>query len=198
MEKWISQHSSSKESKNSCALMRMAKVVIRRIPQKRQLDLFEGAVLYVSQADAARVFGITTRMIQYWETQGLLNPELPVEGRSRKYTNFDLVEMRFIKTLVVDQGYTVPALKEKLESLQAPYYYDPEDAFWDLRDKTWKSRAGFAAEQLALVRDDLQATVAKALSTLLPGEPEEVSRSLLNLVREYIDGRGQKKGRNSK
>jgi len=169
--------------------------VIRRIPQKRQLDLFEGAVLYVSQSDAARLFGITTRMIQYWETQGLLNPELPIEGRSRKYTNFDLVELRFIKTLVVDQGYTVPSLKEKLKSLQAPYYYNPEDAFWDLQDQTWKSRANFAVEQLAEIRSDLESNAAKALASLLPGEPEEVARSLLNLVREYLEGRAGKKGR---
>ncbi len=169
--------------------------MIRRIPQKRQLDLFEGAVLYVSQSDAARLFGITTRMIQYWETQGLLNPELPIEGRSRKYTNFDLVELRFIKTLVVDQGYTVPSLKEKLKSLQAPYYYNPEDAFWDLQDQTWKSRANFAVEQLAEIRSDLESNAAKALASLLPGEPEEVARSLLNLVREYLEGRAGKKGR---
>lgn len=170
--------------------------MLRRIPQKRQLDLFEGAVLYVSQSDAARLFGITTRMIQYWETQGLLNPELPVEGRSRKYTNFDLVEMKFIKTLVVDQGYSVPSLKEKLAALQAPYYYDPEDAFWDLKDKTWKSRAAFATEQLARVRTELEPAAAKALETLLPGEPKEITRSLLNLVREYLEGRaGKKTGR---
>jgi len=152
-------------------------------------------VLYVSQSDAARLFGITTRMIQYWETQGLLNPELPIEGRSRKYTNFDLVELRFIKTLVVDQGYTVPSLKEKLKSLQAPYYYNPEDAFWDLQDQTWKSRANFAVEQLAEIRSDLESNAAKALASLLPGEPEEVARSLLNLVREYLEGRAGKKGR---
>lgn len=169
--------------------------MIRRIPQKKQLDLFEGAVLYLSQSDAARVFGITTRMIQYWETQGLLNPELPVEGRSRKYTNFDLVEMRFIKTLVVDQGYSVPALKEKLQTLQAPYYYDPEDAFWDLRDGKWKSRANFAVEQLAQVREELQTNAARALETLLPGDPEAISKSLLNLVREYLEGRGGKAGK---
>lgn len=169
--------------------------MIRRIPQERQLDLFEGAVLYVSQSDAARLFKITTRMIQYWETQGLLNPELPVEGRSRKYTNFDLVEMKFIKTLVVDQGYSVPSLKEKLESLQAPYYYDPEDAFWDLRDNQWKSRAAFALEQLAEVREDLEHTTAKALSTLLPGEPEVIAPSILNLVREYLEGKAGKKNR---
>jgi DNA-binding transcriptional MerR regulator len=169
--------------------------VLRRLPQKRQLDLFEGAVLYVTQSDAARLFGITTRMIQYWEQQGLLNPELPVEGRSRKYTNFDLVEMRFIKTLVVDQGYTVPSLKEKLATLQTPYYYDPEDAFWDLRDQQWKSRTGFAVEQLAEIRAELEDTTAKALATLLPGEPDEVAKSVLNLVREYLEGRAGKKAR---
>ena len=171
--------------------------MIRRIPQKRQLDLFEGAVLYVSQSDAARVFGITTRMIQYWETQGLLNPELPVEGRSRKYTNFDLVEMRFVKTLVVDQGYSVPSLKEKLEQLQAPYYYDPEDAFWDLKDGNWKSRASFAVEQLAEIRAELEPKAAKALASLLPAEPEEVAKSLLNLVRDSLEGKNSKKTRKS-
>lgn len=170
--------------------------MLRRIPQKRQLDLFEGAVLYVTQADAARVFGITTRMIQYWETQELLNPELPIEGRSRKYTNFDLVEMRFIKTLVVDQGYSVPSLKEKLASLQAPYYYDPEDAFWDLRDQSWKSRRTFALEQLAEVREELQVTTSKALQSLLPSEPDEVARNVLNMIREYLEGKaGKNKGR---
>ena len=134
-------------------------------------------------------------MIQYWEQQGLLNPELPVEGRSRKYTNFDLVEMRFIKTLVVDQGYTVPSLKEKLAVLQAPYYYDPEDAFWDLRDQQWKSRTAFAVEQLAEVRSELEDKTAKALATLLPGEPDDVAKSVLNLVREYLEGRAGKKAR---
>lgn len=135
-------------------------------------------------------------MIQYWETQGLLNPELPIEGRSRKYTNFDLVEMKFIKTLVVDQGYTVPALKEKLEALQAPYYYDPEDAFWDLRDGAWKSRAAFAVEQLAEIRKELEPAAAKALETLQPGEPDDVVRNLFNMVREYLEGRaGKRKGR---
>ena len=89
--------------------------MIRRIPQKKQLDLFEGAVLYLSQSDAARHFGVTTRMIQYWEAQGLLNPELEAEGRSRKYTNFDLVELKFIKTMVVDCGFSVPSLKEKTQ-----------------------------------------------------------------------------------
>ncbi len=169
--------------------------MLRRIPQKRQLDLFEGAVLYLSQADAARLFGVTTRMIQYWESQGLLNPELPVEGRSRKYTNFDLVELRFIKTLVVDQGFTIPSLKDKLESLHAPYYYDPDNAFWDTRDKAWKSRSELVLEQFGAVRDELQASTAQALEQLLPGEPEQIAKTLLDLVRETLDGKAPTKKR---
>lgn len=164
--------------------------MIRRIPQKRQLDLFEGAVLYLSQSDAARHFGVTTRMIQYWEAQGLLNPELEAEGRSRKYTNFDLVELKFIKTMVVDYGFSVPSLKEKLASLQAPYYYDPEDAFWDLRDGTWKSRATFAVEQLADIREELEPAAGKALNSLLPGEPKPIAAALLDMIREFLEGRG--------
>ncbi len=169
--------------------------MLRRLPQKRQLDLFEGAVLYLSQADAARVFGVTTRMIQYWEAQGLLNPELPAEGRSRKYTNFDLVELRFIKTLVVDQGYTVPSLKEKLATLKSPFYYDPEDAFWDLKDGSWKSRSNFAVEQLARVRAELEPAAGEALESLLPGEPRQIARTMLDLVREFLEGRGGPKTR---
>lgn len=163
--------------------------MLKRIPQKAQLDLFEGTMLYVSQADAARIFGVTSRMIQYWEAQGLLNPELPIEGRSRRYTNFDLVELRFIKMQLVDQGYTVPSLKEKLESLKPPYYYDPEDAFWDLKDKAWKSRSKFAVEQLQGVRTELEAATAEAIEQLRPMESSLIARSLLDMAREFLDGR---------
>ncbi len=132
-----------------------------------------------------------------WETQGLLNPELPVEGRSRKETNFDLVELRLIKSVVVGQGVTIPSLQEKLEGLQTPYYYDPDDAFWDSRDKAWKSRSELVLEQFSAVRDELQANTAKALESLLPGEPEKISKALLDLVREPLGGKAllKKRGR---
>ncbi|MCA9790448.1 MAG: MerR family transcriptional regulator [Candidatus Eremiobacteraeota bacterium] len=166
--------------------------MLRRMPQDRQLDLFEGALLYLSQSDAARALGITTRMIQYWESQGLLNPELPMEGRSRRYTTYDLVELRFIKGMVVDQGFTVPSLKEKLGQLQPPFYYDPDDAFWDNRDQRWKSRSDFAAERLAEIRDQVTPLAADALERLLPGDSTRAIRSLLDLVREVLEGRAPK------
>ncbi|MBI3929568.1 MAG: MerR family transcriptional regulator [Armatimonadetes bacterium] len=163
--------------------------MLKRQPQEQQLELFPQVVLYLSQSDAAGMFSISTRMIQYWESQGLLHPELAPEGRSRKYTRHDLVELQFIKTLVVDHGYSVPALKEKLQQLQAPYYYDPQDAFWDPLDRTWKSRAELAAGHLSTVRDNLHPLMMDALSRLLPGDLERASQALLDLVRDALEGK---------
>ncbi len=170
--------------------------VLKRITAERQFELFPGAMPYVSQGDAARALGqdeagkdITPRIIQYWESQGLLHPELPVEGRSRRYTQQDLVELKFIKTLVVDQGYTVPSLKAKLASLEAPYYYDPADCFWDLPSQSWKSRSDLAVERLSQVREQLENRTIQALERLLPGDLKRAVRAVLDLVRDALEGK---------
>ena len=93
--------------------------MIKRVLPERQIDLFESPVLYISQGEAANYLGVTVRMIQYWEVQGLLHPECPQSGRQRRYTKNDLVELTFIKSMLVDHGYSVPSLKEKLQQLQA-------------------------------------------------------------------------------
>lgn len=146
-------------------------------------------MLYVSQADAAEALGLKVRQIQYWEAQGLLHPELPAEGRNRKYTRRDLVELRFIKTLVEDCGYSVPSLKEKLNLLQAPYDYDPLEIFWDQRDGRWKSRGMLAVELFNSLRVRLEPLAAEALERLLPGDLKRAITALLDLVREGLEGR---------
>ncbi|MEW6283842.1 MAG: MerR family transcriptional regulator [Candidatus Eremiobacterota bacterium] len=163
--------------------------MLRRITAERQFELFPGAMPYVSQADAAAALGITTRMIQYWESQELLHPELPAEGRSRRYTQQDLVELRFVKTLVVDQGYSVPSLREKLATLPAPYYYDPSDCFWDLREGCWKSRGQLAVERMLEVRGELEERACQALERLIPGDLKRAARALLDLVRDALEGK---------
>ncbi len=170
--------------------------VLKRITAERQFELFPGAMPYVSQADAARALGvdmkgkeITPRIIQYWESQGLLHPELPIEGRSRRYTQQDLVELNFIKVLVEDLGFTVPSLKAKLAKLEAPYYYDPHDCFWDLREETWKSRSGLAVERLGQVREQLENRTIQALERLLPGDLKRAVRAVLDLVRDALEGK---------
>lgn len=162
--------------------------VIPRLVPDTQLELFPGAVLYLSQAHAAEALGISTRHIQYWEKEGLLHPEYPHEGRSRRYTQKDLVELAFVKAMVLDQGYSVPALKEKLQGLPAPYYYDARDVFWDMRVQGWRSRAMLAGDALAALQERLAPALADLLRRL-EGSPDKAAASVLGLVRDGLAGR---------
>jgi DNA-binding transcriptional MerR regulator len=163
--------------------------VIPRVRPDAQLELFEGMVLYLSQADAAKVLEVSTRMIQYWESQGLLHPEYPQEGRSRRYTRLDLVEMAFIKAMVEDQGFSVPSLREKLRNLPAPYYYDPVDLFWDMRSQSWKSRSMLAVEHFNSVQSRLAPAMAELLEKMKELGPDGKSASLLSLIRDGLSGK---------
>lgn len=167
--------------------------MLRRIPQDTQLEFFQKALLYLSQSDAAKALGVTVRMIQYWESQGLIHPELPLEGRSRRYTPRDLVELRFIRSLVVDQGFQVPALAEKLKSLEAPYDYDPLEVFWDPRDQQWKSRAQLAGEHLQNLRPQLDERAGAAIRKLHPLDPAEAARFFLDYMRDLLLERPRKR-----
>jgi DNA-binding transcriptional MerR regulator len=169
--------------------------VPRRISQTRQLDFFQQTPLYLSQSDAARALGLTVRVIQYWESQGLLHPELPSTGRARRYTERDLVELHFIKSLVIDQGFQVVALAEKLRQLEAPYDYDPLDIFWDPRDLCWKSRRELAAEVLTASRPGLDEVAGQALDTLSPLESAGAARFLLDFLRDWLLDRRPRKRR---
>lgn len=172
--------------------------MLRRIPQDTQLEFFQKTLLYLSQSDAARALGVTVRMIQYWESQGLIHPELPLEGRSRRYTPRDLVELRFIRSLVVEQGFQVPALAEKLRALEAPYDYDPLEVFWDPLDQHWKSRSQLAGEHLQKLRPQLDEKAGAALRKLQPLDPVEASRILLDFLRDVLLEKPRKRLRSKK
>lgn len=169
--------------------------MVRRIPQDTQLEFFHGTPLYLSQADTSVALGVSSRVIQYWESQGLIHPELPNQGRNRRYTPRDLVELRFIKSLVVDQGYQVPSLVEKLKLLEAPYDYDPYDVFWDPRDQCWKSRSQLAGEHLQQLRPELDARAARALERLDPLDPNTASKILLDFLRADLLGKGRRRSK---
>ncbi len=173
--------------------------MLQRIQVGQQMELFSGVQLYVSQSDAARILGVTVRMIQYWESQKLLNPELPKQGRSRKYTQQDLIELRFIKCLVVDHGYSVPSLVDKLSSLEAPYYYDPDDIFWDLKAGMWKSRASIAREVWEGSKERLLEELEERLTENLSGtEMKERLVALFSVIPYVLEGRPFPKQRKSK
>lgn len=157
------------------------------------MEFFQKTLLYLSQSDAAKALGVTVRMIQYWESQGLIHPELPLEGRSRRYTPRDLVELHFIRSLVVEQGFQVPALAEKLRGLEAPYDYDPLEVFWDPRDRYWKSRQQLAGEHLQQLRPQLDDKAGAALRKLHPLDPTEASRILLDFIRDLLLEKSRKR-----
>lgn len=164
----------------------------KRIISGSQLPLFPEAFFYVSQKDAAKHLNINTRTINYWESQGLLHPELykHTAGKGRKYTPNDMVELGFIKGMVIDHGYSIPELKEKLKKLQSPYYYDPTELFWDIKDRQWKNRESIASgvikKQEKKIRELFASLYDKFHISSEQKTKEEFIQSLLENLKTFI------------
>ena len=164
--------------------------MIKRILPEHQIDLFELPVMYLSQADVADYFGLTVRQIQYWEEQGLMHPERPQSGRQRRYTRNDLIEIQFIKVMLTQHGYTVPSLKEKLASLQPPYYYDATTMHWDLEEGAWMSSTDFACAELNKHKKLLIDVLANAMLEADSGiEEKKMAQLLLRAVESCLRGK---------
>ncbi len=164
--------------------------VVKRILPEHQIELFELPAMYLSQADVADYFGLTVRQIQYWEDQGLLHPERPQSGRQRRYTRNDLVEIQFIKVMLTQHGYTVPALKEKLASLQPPYYYDATAMHWDLEEGAWMSSTDFACAELNKHKKLLIEVLANAMLEADSGiDEKKLAQILLRTVESCLRGK---------
>jgi len=167
----------------------------RKIISGSQLPLFPEDLFYVSQKDAAAHLDVSTRTISYWESMELLHPELMKSkgNKGRTYTPNDMIELRFIKGMVVDQGYAIPSLKEKLEKLESPYYYDPRDLFWDTRDGQWKTRDAMAGGVMKKQDKKLREGFARLCEKFgFPGEAgrrEEFVDALLETVKNTV-GKG--------
>ena len=154
----------------------------------KQLPLFKEDIFYISLGDAAKHLGVTTRMINYWEKMGLLHPEITQSGgKARKCTPLDMLEMTFIKKMIVDNGYTVSGLKEKLEKLATPYYYKAEDIFWDLKAQDWKTKEDFTYETILnneLMTDKLKKILDSKKRNISIEECKEI---INNLAEKVID-----------
>lgn len=167
-------------------------MVTRSIPDL-QLDLFIKSALHLTQADAAKYLGVSVRVLQYWEAQGLVHPERVQKGRIRRYTQLDLVELSFLKSMLEGQGYTVPSLKEKLKLLEAPYYYNGQDIFWDLASNSWKSRSEIAIEELKKHKPEL-ANVLPVIAEVMTGDTEvKFAGAIVEAIGDILGGRVPKK-----
>jgi DNA-binding transcriptional MerR regulator len=168
----------------------------RKIISGSQLPLFPEDLFYVSQKDAAAHLEVSTRTINYWESMELLHPELMKHksGKGRKYTPNDMIELKFIKGMVVDQGYAIPSLKEKLAKLPSPYYYDPNDLFWDIREEQWKTRDSLASHVIKKQEKKIKDGFARLYEKFdLPGDSskkEQFLSALMEILRN-TPGKGQ-------
>jgi len=139
----------------------------------------ENTPLFISQQDLANNLQTTPRMLLYWENLGLIKPstEKKVRGKGRKYSQNDVLEIKFIKALL-DEGYTANALKEKLKKLNPPYTFDPEEIFWDKKDQNWKTRKQIFKEVL---QTHYLAKFQEALNK------ENAAEAIINLVFDILD-----------
>jgi len=69
---------------------------------------------YHSIGQLAKMAGLTTRTIRYYEERGLLNAVKRIEGGRRAYTNDDLRRLKFIKRLKL-LGLTLAEMEELAE-----------------------------------------------------------------------------------
>lgn len=163
--------------------------MIPRMLPDDQLELFSKFALYLTQTDVAARLGVSVRVIQYWEVNGLIHPELPQEGKIRRYTRRDLVELAFIRTMLVEHGYTIPALKEKLKALEAPYYYDGRSIFWDLETQSWKTKQMIATEETSKLKDELTVAVTDVLAEAESAGQAVQPSDMVAAVRSVVSGR---------
>ena len=171
--------------------MREAKgeAMAKRILPQQQIDMFESLVPHWSQGEVAKQLGVTTRQIQYWEKLGLVHPEVEESGRERRYTSNDLIELLMVATMLDKQGYTVPKLKQKLDNLRPPYYYDANDMHWDLPSSSWMSSADFAIRELSDNHEQLRELIVKFMEeTSRETEPATWASSLLRAMEEWFKG----------
>jgi len=147
----------------------------------KQLEFFPS--YYMSQQDAARSLSISVRLIQYWESQGLLHPELAQVGRNRRYSPRDVQELQFIKAHLVDFGYSLPVLKTMLAQLEPPYAYDPARLYWHPGRGCWTSDSQTARHVFATRWPELATQLVQALASPHKG----AANSLVETTRQVIE-----------
>ncbi|MBQ7502197.1 MerR family transcriptional regulator [bacterium] len=162
--------------------------MVKRIEDADQMDLFASASMYLSQAEVAEFLKLPVRVIQHWESLGLVHRELSGKGRRSKYTKQDLIELNFVKSLVYEHGYVLGTLKEKLAKLEAPYCYDPDDTIWDNAEKIWKSKSEIACSELNRIKYEFVPYMRQVLDKLPDSDDTELALNIIGMLRALVRG----------
>jgi DNA-binding transcriptional MerR regulator len=70
---------------------------------------------YYSIGEVADLFGVSTSLIRFWESQFDNIKPKKNKGGARRYTKEDLEQIKLIYKLVKEKGYTLQGAKEALE-----------------------------------------------------------------------------------
>lgn len=162
--------------------------MVKRIDDADQMDLFASASMYLSQTEVAELLKLPVRVIQHWESLGLVHREVSGKGRRGKYTKQDLIELNFIRSLVYEHGYVLGTLKEKLDKLEAPYCYDPDDTIWDNADKIWKSKSEIACSELNRIKYEFVPYMRQVLDKLPDSDDTELALNIIGMLRALVRG----------
>ncbi|MGM9992320.1 MAG: MerR family transcriptional regulator [Candidatus Bruticola sp.] len=163
--------------------------MINRISDRKKMELFATAPMYLSQGEAADFMHISVRNLQYWESLGLLHREISHNGRSCRYTRLDLIEINFIRSLIYEHGFTASSLKTKLARLKSPYYYDPDEIFWDNKNQCWCSRSDIACQELNKSKRDFISYVRQIIDNKSDSSDQEIAFEIIGILRSLIRGK---------
>ncbi|MGM9998185.1 MAG: MerR family transcriptional regulator [Candidatus Bruticola sp.] len=172
--------------------------MVNRISDGKQIKLLSAAPMYLSQGEAAAFMRVSVRNLQYWESLGLLHREIKQNKRSCRYTRLDLVEINFIRSLIYEHGFAASSLKEKLVQLKSPYYYDPDEIFWDNKNRCWCSRSDIACQELNKSKRIFASYVRQIVENKSDSSDFEIAFETISILRAIIRGQRFKNSCSSK
>ena len=101
--------------------------------------------LYYSIGEVAKIFGVNSSLIRFWESEfDILKPKKNKKG-NRLFTQKDLAYLKIIYDLVKEKGYTLEGAKRALK----------EDRNALLEQQELKDRLQKIRKQLVLLREEL-------------------------------------------
>ena len=79
------------------------------------IDVTQLTKLYYSIGEVAELFGVSTSLIRYWESEfNALKPQKNRKGE-RRYTKKDIEVLQVIYKLVKEEGYTLDGARKHLK-----------------------------------------------------------------------------------
>src|SRR5262245_20194400 len=88
----------------------------RRATRRKQASARPEIVSVFTEDEVARLTGITTHQLRYWDRHDFFSPSLAYEDRSRPYSRLysfrDVVSLKVLNQLRNEEGVSLPHLRD--------------------------------------------------------------------------------------